>query len=120
MYYGTPLLDKETSLLLLQTPKDHIGVDLANYVRCVEIYATVSGSKLRKYDNISCIKVEMEKRMSNYEEISLRPNGYASLVTVTVSLKQTDTDRMTCMCAPQMDPKEYYHKYSFTVVSLKV
>jgi hypothetical protein len=120
MYYGTPLPDKETSLLLLQTPKDHIGVDLANYVPCVETYVTVSGSKLRKYDYISCIKVEMEKRMSNYEEISLRPNGYASFVTVTVSLNQTDTDRMTCMCAPQMDPKEYYHKYSFTVLSLKV
>ena len=118
--YGTPLPYKETSPLLLQPPKDHSGVYLTNYVQCVEIYVTVSGSKLRKYDYISCIKVEMEKRMSNYEDISLRPNGYASLVTVTVSLNQTDTDRMTCMCAPQMDPKEYYHKYSFTVVSLKV
>ena len=106
MYYGTPLPDKETSLLLLQTPKDHIGVDLANYVPCVETYVTVSGSKLRKYDYISCIKVEMEKLMRNYEQISLRPNGYASLVTVIVSLNQTDTDMRTCICAPQMDPKE--------------
>ena len=108
MYYGTPLPDKETSLLLLQTPKDHIGVDLANYVRCVETYVTVSGSKLRKYDYISCIKVEMEKLMSNYEQRqrSLIPNGYTSLVTVRVSLNQTDTDRRTCICAPQMDPKE--------------
>ena len=104
----------------IATPKRSQWCRLTNYVQCVETYVTDSGSKLRKYDYISCIKVEMEKRMSNYEEISLRPNGYASFVTVTVSLNQTDTDRMTCMCAPQMDPKEYYHKYSFTVLSLKV
>jgi hypothetical protein len=104
--YGTPLPDKETSSLLLQPPKDHSGVDLTNYVQCVEIYVTVSGPKLRKYDYISCIKVEMEKLMSNYEQRSLIPNGYTSLVTVRVSLNQTDTDRRTCICAPQMDPKE--------------
>ena len=81
-------------------------VDLANYVWCVEIYVTVSGSKLRKYDYISCIKVEMEKWMSNYEQRYLIPNDYTSLVTIRVSLNQTDTDRRTCICAPQMDPKE--------------
>ena len=105
--YGTPLPDKETSPLLLQPPKDHSGVYLTNYVQCVEIYyVTVSGSKLRMYDHISCIKVEMENIMSNYEQRSLIPNGYTSLVTVRVSLNQTDTDRRTCICAPQMDPKE--------------